>query len=75
MKFDRKKFAANMRAERARAGITQEELAQKSGVSVATIQNYERGESTPNLDLVCMIAGAISTTPNYLLGLDRGEVD
>ena len=35
--FDPEKFASNLRAERARADLTQEELASKAGISAGAI--------------------------------------
>ena len=44
MTFDKKEFASTLRAERARLGISQKELADKSGLNLATISQYENGE-------------------------------
>lgn len=68
MLFDKDKFAANLRAERARNHMTQEELARKSGVSVAAIQNYENGSTGAMLDSACKLADTLGVSPNCLLG-------
>lgn len=43
-------FAITLRGERERAKLTQEQLAQKTGVSVRTIARLESGESEPSYD-------------------------
>ena len=68
MRFDRDKFAANLRAERARRKLTQEQLAERSGVSTASIQNYESGATGVMQECVCKLADALGVTPNDLLG-------
>lgn len=68
MRFDRDKFAANLRAERARKRLTQEQLAERSGVSVASVQNYERGATGVTQESACALADALGVTPNDLIG-------
>lgn len=69
MAFDKETFAANVRAERARLRISQEELAEQIGVSKDAIVKYESGEGyTPGIDKVCALADAFGSTPNKLIG-------
>lgn len=69
MLFDKKKFASNVRAERARLGISQEELARRVGVSQDAIVKYESGDSyTPGIDKVCALADVFGSSPNELIG-------
>lgn len=68
MPFDNSTLAANIRAERARRRISQEELAEKTGVSAASIVAYESAVSKPGVDKLFAIAEALGTTPNDLLG-------
>jgi tetratricopeptide (TPR) repeat protein/transcriptional regulator with XRE-family HTH domain len=49
-------FGGQLRSRRAAAGLTQEELAQKSGLSVRTIRNLERGAAKPQGRSVDMLA-------------------
>lgn len=61
-------LAANIRAARARADLSQSEVAEKVGVNVGTLQKYERGDMTPGADKIPVLAEALGVTPNYLLG-------
>lgn len=49
-------FGNNLRAERARKGMTQQELADASGVSKKSITLYENGKTLPRLDKAQSIA-------------------
>ena len=64
--FDPEKFASNLRAERARADLTQEELASKAGISAGAINGYESGSCAPGADKICALASALGCTPNDL---------
>ena len=68
MEFNAKLFSTNLKAERARLGLTQAELAAAAGVSADAIFKYENGVTVPGIDKVFSIATALSTTPNDLLG-------
>lgn len=65
--FDLDKFAACLRAERARADLTQEELASKAHISAAAINGYEASSFAPGADKICALASALGCTPNDLL--------
>lgn len=49
----------NIRAARKKAGFTQKELAEKSGIATITLQQYERGVREPKLDTIAKIARAM----------------
>ena len=51
-----KKFSRNFKKERKRLGLRQKDLAEKIGVTVKTIQNYEKGLTLPSLKLMEKIA-------------------
>lgn len=69
MVFDKKKFAENCRAERARLGLSQRQVAEAIHVSTDAVINYESPEGyTPGIDKVCSLADLYNTTPNALIG-------
>ena len=68
MHFSKDVLGANIRAERARCDLSQEELATRAGVSSVAIASYENGMCVPGVDKVFAIAAALGVTPNYLLG-------
>lgn len=69
MDFDRKTFAANLRAARARLDISQSEFAERAGVSTDAIVKYESGNGyIPGADKIFAICEVGQLTPNELLG-------
>ena len=54
-------------------GITQRELATRIGVTEAVMSRYISGEREPKPDTLSNIATALSTTSDYLLGIENGE--
>lgn len=62
-------FKERLKQKRIEAGMTQVQLAQSSGVTARTIQNYELGTRKPsNMEVVQKIADVLHTTTEYLLG-------
>lgn len=62
------RFANKLQVVRIMAGITQAELADKSGVSAGTISKYERGCSEPKLGKLSRICSALGVNPAYFTG-------
>jgi transcriptional regulator with XRE-family HTH domain len=60
-----------VRAERKRRGLSQDALAQKSGVSRAMLSQVELGQSTPTINTLWKIATALDVPFSRLL---RGEM-
>ena len=54
-------------------GMSQEELAKKSGVAVSAITRYETGDMMPGFDRVTAIADALGVSTDWLAG--RGSVE
>lgn len=50
-------------------GLKQYQLAEKIGVTRATMCKYERGTNIPNAEIVAKLAVALDTTADYLCGL------
>lgn len=60
-----------IRKARKKAGLKQSELAEKLGVAVITIGQYERNQRQPRYDQLQRIAAALGTTVNWLLPPDN----
>lgn len=57
----------NIRTERKRQSLTQEQLAEKSGISENYLGKIERAETTPSLETVAGIAAALGVTVDQLI--------
>lgn len=68
-----KELAGNIRAARARADLSQAEVASKVGVNVSTFSKYESGDYIPGADKLLAIAQALGCTPNDLMGWNTDE--
>ena len=73
MDFSKTTLGANIRAERARLDLSQEELAEKAGVSANAVISYEAGAWVPGVDKLWAIAQALGCTPNDLMGWKTDE--
>lgn len=67
------KFSENLIALRKKAGLTQEELANKLSLTPQSISKYERDEAHPDIDYLIPLADALSCTVNELLGIEDIE--
>ena len=69
MTFDNETFSRYLKSRMALAGIrSYDELADKSGVSLASVTDYMRGASGPLLSTACKLADALGCTVNDLCG-------
>lgn len=62
------KFCNILRNLRTESNLTQQELAEKLGVSFSSISMYERGQREPNFETLEAIAEFFNVDMNYLLG-------
>lgn len=53
---------------RKRKGMTQEQLAEKLGISTVAVSKWERGMSVPKLEVVCQLADYFQMSVDELLG-------
>ncbi len=60
-------LADNLRRLRFNAGLTQEQLGDRSGVVASTISRLERGQGDPSLSTVVAIARALDASVTDLL--------
>ena len=62
-----KDLAKRVKELRQRNGMSQELLAENSGLSLRTVQRIENGESQPTGESIKRLSGALNTTPNELI--------
>ena len=67
-------FARNVKRRRAERGMSQEQLAEKLGVTRQTVSNWERSVSFPELPTLELIARALDTDPASLIYSERKAV-
>lgn len=63
-------FGTVLKELRARAGLTQQQLADKLRMSKATVSYYEQSLRSPSPEMLIKIAGVFHVTTDYLLGLE-----
>lgn len=64
-------IGANIRQKRKLAGITQEQLASLSGISVMSIRRYESDARVPTLEMLGTIANVLSSVASELVPPDQ----
>jgi len=70
-----KVFAANLRAYRELARMSQQDLAFVTGITRNTIANYETGRSEPDFEKLCVIARALGADITDLVTEHSGIPD
>ena len=66
-------LTAQLRLQRARRGLSIEDLAGASGVSRSMISDIERGAKVPSVLVLARLATALDVTVSRLLGEDQPE--
>lgn len=64
-------LSQRIRAARLAQKMSQVELASAIGVTKQSISNWENDNIQPSVDMLARISKALSTTTDYLLGLDN----
>ena len=59
-------FASRLRQAREQSGLTQQDLAEKLGITKSAIGNYENGVSSPKWDVLLKIFDVLKVEPNFL---------
>ena len=59
--------ASNIRLQRKKAGLTQIELADKLGVSIATLRRWEAGETSPTGTRIIELADLLHISPDEIV--------
>src|SRR5690349_17328610 len=60
-------FGDMLKDAREKAGLTQVQLAEKTGLPVGSIRNWEQGHRTPRLGVVLTLARAVGVSVEKLL--------
>ena len=68
-------LAENLRIFRKRMGMTQEDVADAVFVAPQSVSKWERGETTPDIELLPALAKLFETSVDALLGTDRIHAD
>ena len=68
-------FKDNLQELRKIHGLSQEELADKIGVSRQTLSKYETGESLPDIEKCKQLADVFGVTIDDLLNFDKKDED
>ena len=56
----------HIRAERVRCNLTQQELADQSGLAVKTVQDIEKGRKNPSYETLSRLIERLGISPNVL---------
>jgi transcriptional regulator with XRE-family HTH domain len=60
-------FGGNLRAARKRLKLTQEQVAERSGVHATEVSRIESGKRDPKISTLERLAGAVEVPPGRLL--------
>src|SRR5262249_55552379 len=60
-------FGVQLRSAREAAGLSQRELADKSGIALDSIQNWEQGRTNPRLPALSVLAAALGVSLDTLI--------
>jgi len=68
-------LSERLKTLRKEAGLTQEEVAKKLGVSRPAYTYWEKGEKRPTPDKLTQIASLFGVSTDYLLNSDTEDID
>ena len=69
------KLAENIRDHRKRLGLTQEQLAERLGITLGTVSKWERGGSEPDLGFIMDLAELFHVSVDALIGFSMHGAD
>ncbi len=61
-------FSERLKAARERRGLSQSELASRSGLQPSAISHFETGNRSPSFENLKKLSDALNVTTDYLLG-------
>lgn len=67
-------FGTRLAECRRNKNFTQEELANRLGVTPQALSKWEKGLSSPDISMVCSICGVLDISADYLLGTGNGKI-
>lgn len=67
-------FGVRLAECRRNKNFTQEELANRLGVTPQALSKWEKGLSSPDIAMVCSICGVLDVSADYLLGTGNGKL-
>ncbi|MBO8138626.1 MAG: helix-turn-helix transcriptional regulator [Desulfotomaculum sp.] len=67
------RIASKIKELRSKAGISQETLAKRLGVSLASVASYEIGRINPSIEVLEKIADIFGVSVDYILGRTDNE--
>lgn len=67
----KEEFASQLKKARSKAGVTQTELADYCGVKQSTISAYEKGTTTPDLEVAAKLAEKLGVSLDWLCGFEK----
>ena len=68
-------LSANIRMFRKKAGLTQIELAEKMGISIATLRRWEAGETAPTGTRIMELAERLGTSPDMIVSSQSNNTE
>lgn len=66
-------FGTNLKKLRLEEGLTQQQLADRLGVTKSVVSYYELQERYPSPEVLTKLASVFHVTTDFLLGLERSE--
>ena len=66
-------FGKRLKELRKQSGMTQEQLANKLGITKSVVSYYELSERTPSPDVLKDLALIFRVSADYLLGIERSK--
>ena len=66
-------FGSNLKRLRMQEGLTQQQLADRIGVTKSVVSYYELQERHPSPDVLIKLAAVFHVSTDYLLGIDKKE--
>ena len=64
-------LAERIKTQREQAGMSQEKLAKRLGITRSSVNAWEMGISTPSTQYIAELAGLFRVSADYLLGLNE----